>query len=195
MKQIIKALGFLITTVLVAVLVAAVVLAISSRTSRNGMSTVAGRHVLMVLSGSMEPAINTGDAIVVRPYVKGEQLKEGDVITFQSLNDPNMLITHRITGFVVVNGETVAYTTKGDSNNAIDSRPVIKSLIVGVYQWRIPYFGYISTFIRQPIGIVVFVILPGLILIGMELKKIFTAVVGADEAKQGPAQVTGGDGR
>ena len=76
--------------------------------------------VLSVLSGSMEPAIRTGDVIIVEPLRPEHEIREGDVITFRAADAPDMLITHRVIGIVSVNGEPAAYVTKGDANEAPD---------------------------------------------------------------------------
>ena len=166
-----------LTAVLVVVLVATVALAISARRSADGLQTVLGYKVLSVLSGSMEPAIKTGDVIIVEPLKSDQEIAEGDVITFRAPDSPDMLITHRVVGIVSVNGEPAAYVTKGDNNDSIDLTPVQRSQVVGIQRWRIPYYGYLSNFMRRPLGIILCVIAPGLVLIGMEVRKIMQLVM------------------
>lgn len=196
MKRFLKVLGFLTTTLLLLLLGASVVLAISARRSPDRISTVVGHKLLSVLSGSMEPAINTGDVIILKPFnIATDEIQVGDVITFRTKSDPNMMITHRVIGIAMVNDKPSAYVMKGDNNDSPDVATVTRQQIVGIYRWRIPYFGYISSFIRQPVGLILFVILPGLVLIGMEFKKIWTAVAEAEKAQAESAQTTGGDRR
>lgn len=173
-----------LTAVLVVVLVATVALAISARRSADGLQTVLGYKVLSVLSGSMEPAIKTGDVIIVEPLKPDQEIAEGDVITFRAPDSPDMLITHRVVGIVSVNGEPAAYVTKGDNNDSIDLTPVQRSQVVGIQRWRIPYYGYLSNFMRRPLGIILCVIAPGLVLIGMEVRKIMQLVMEEERARQ-----------
>jgi signal peptidase len=171
-----KVLNILVTAGLILLILASTALAISARRSKDALPSVAGRKVLTVLSGSMTPAIRTGDVIVVKPVLPGERAKEGDVITFRAKEDGSMLITHRVVGLIQVEGKTVAYVTKGDNNQSQDLTPVPVDRVIGLYQWRIPFFGYVSNFIRKPFGILLFVIVPGLLFIGGELKKLWRAL-------------------
>ena len=58
---------------------------------------VMGYKPMIVLSGSMETSIYTGDLVVVN-IVDAKVLKEEDVIAFR--NDANTVTTHRITEIV-----------------------------------------------------------------------------------------------
>lgn len=193
LRTVLKVLNILVTAGLVLVIITATALAISARRSKDALPSVVGRKVLTVLSGSMEPTIRTGDAIVVKPVQPGELAKEGDVITFRTKEEKNMLITHRVVGLVQVDGRPVAYVTKGDNNQTQDLTPVAVDQVVGIYQWRIPFFGYISTFMRKPFGIFLFVVLPGLLFIGGELKKLWRALEDSEAASK-PKEAQGKEG-
>lgn len=189
MKLFLKVLNYAVTAVLILVIAAAAFLAFSARFSKDKIPTVAGHKVLTVLSGSMEPNIHTGDVIVIRPYTPADEIKEGDVITFRTKEKADMLITHRVVGTVNVNGVPQVYVTKGDANDSEDLSTVGKDQVVGVYQARVPYFGYVSNFLHKPIGIILCVVLPGVILLGLEFRKIYQILAEAEAAK-----AKGGDG-
>jgi signal peptidase len=182
LQKVLKVLNILVTAVLVLLILASAALSISARRAKDALPTIGGQKLLSVLSGSMEPTIRTGDVIAVRPVQRGEIAKEGDVITFMAKDDGSMLITHRVLGIVQVNGETVAYVTKGDNNQSPDANPVPVDRVIGLYQWRIPLFGYVSDFMRKPFGILLFVVLPGLLFVGGELKKIWRALEETEES-------------
>ncbi|MBP2017185.1 signal peptidase [Symbiobacterium terraclitae] len=184
MKLVLRILNGAVTAVLAVILVATVALAITARRSQDGMPSVLGYKVLSVLSGSMEPAIKTGDVIIVEPLKPDHEIKEGDVITFRAADAPEMLITHRVVGIVSVNGEPTAYVTKGDNNDAVDLSPVSRSQVVGIQRWRVPYYGYLREFMRKPVGIVSLVIAPGVLLIAMEIRKIVQVVMEEERAKK-----------
>lgn len=183
MKKLLNALNVLVTVVLVLVIAAAAFLAFSARFSKDKIPTVAGHKVLTVLSGSMEPAIHTGDVVIIRPITPADEIKEGDVITFRTKEKADMLITHRVMGTVNVNGVPKAYVTKGDANDSEDLSTVARDQVVGIYQWRVPYFGYVSNFMHKPVGIILCVVLPGLLLIGIEFVKIWKILAEAEAAK------------
>lgn len=193
MKGVMKILGIAVNVALVLIIAAGAVMGFTSKRSPDGIPTVAGRKVLAVISGSMEPAIHTGDVIIVKPLAQGEEIRDGDVITFRAKDAPSMLITHRVMGTVLVNEKPVAYTTKGDANPSIDADVVTREQVVGRYLWRIPYFGYVASFLRKPIGIILFVIVPGLIIVGLEFRKIWIAVSEEEAAKAAAARAAGGE--
>ncbi|MCW2726463.1 MAG: peptidase signal peptidase [Frankiales bacterium] len=83
-------------------------------------------QALVVLSGSMEPAIPTGSLVVYRK-ADASQIKRGDVIVFSKPSDPTERVTHRV--YSIGSGPTGRYfTTKGDANGVPDN-------------WRIPAVG------------------------------------------------------
>ncbi|MDF2531705.1 MAG: signal peptidase [Clostridia bacterium] len=103
---------------------------------------------LTVLSGSMSPTIETGDMIVVRN--KAAHLQVGEIGTYRV---GNSLVTHRVMEITTDNGN-VAYITQGDANNTTDGNPINKDQLVGKYQLRIPFAGYVIANLRGWLGIV-----------------------------------------
>lgn len=128
-----------------------------------------GWRTEMVLSGSMEPAIPTGSVVVVRPIAAGE-VREGDVIMFASLAG-HSLTTHRVIR-VDQQSTGLRFFTKGDANKGDDINPVIPAQLVGIVVFSIPYLGYLISFIRTPLGLVLFLIVPVTVLIISELLNV-----------------------
>ncbi len=184
MRVFLKILNAAVTALLVLLVIASTTLAISARRSRDAMPTIAGHKVLTVLSGSMEPVIHTGDVIVVRPLAAGEMPAEGDIVTFRTREQTDMLVTHRIIGTVTVNGTVTAWVTRGDANDSPDQSMLQPQQVVGRYQWRIPYFGYVVSFLHQPLGIILAVVLPGLVLIGVEIRRLWQLAAEAEAARR-----------
>ncbi len=120
-----------------------------------------------VMSGSMEPEISTGGIVLVKP---AEDYAVGDVITYEIRGSQDK-VTHRIHEISKVNGETVAIT-KGDANNAPDSDPVYSNQIVGKEYIDIPWLGYILSYIKTPVGLILIIIIPAVIIIYEEIRKI-----------------------
>jgi len=123
---------------------------------------------LVVLSGSMEPAIHTGSVVVVKPV---SDYKIGDVITFGPMSKTRVPTTHRIYD-IKVNAGTPVYLTKGDANNAPDTREIQKRDIIGKVLFSLPYLGYAVDTARKPIGFAFIIIIPALIIIYDQVIKI-----------------------
>ncbi len=119
---------------------------------------------MIVQSGSMEPEIKTGSIVMVKP---ASEYKVGDIITFGAYSKTKAPTTHRI---YEIKDNT--YITKGDANNAPDSKIVSQKEIIGKVIIDVPYLGYAVHAVRQPVGFVAVLIIPALIIIGDEIKKI-----------------------
>jgi signal peptidase len=117
----------------------------------------------------LEPAIQTGSVVIVRPIVP-ETLRKGDIIMFSSL-DMRSLTTHRV---VTVQYEpTLRFITRGDANNNSDINPVIPVQIVGIVAFTIPYLGLLTQFIKTPLGFTLFFLIPAVMLIGHEVLNLW----------------------
>jgi signal peptidase len=132
-----------------------------------------GWRTEIVLSGSMEPAIQTGSVVVSRP-IAAEDVREGDVIMFAS-SDGNSLTTHRVVS-VQPENDGLHFTTKGDANKGADINAVVPGQIVGIIVFSVPYLGYLVAFIRTPLGLVLFLVIPATILIISELLKVYKSL-------------------
>ncbi len=123
-------------------------------------------QVLTVLSGSMEPDIKTGSIVVIKP---AESYKIGEVITFGKNSETPT--THRIENIEVTEGR-VLYTTKGDANNAPDAKTVLKRDIIGKVLFSVPFIGYAVDAVKKPIGFMLIIVIPAVIIVYDELRKV-----------------------
>ena len=128
--------------------------------------------VLTALSGSMEPEIKTGSIVVVKPV---SEYKIGDIITFNSASKGGVPTTHRIIEMKVNEGAPI-YITKGDANNAPDTREITEKDIVGKVLLNVPYMGYAVDFARKPLGFMLIIGIPAVAIIGDEVRKIIKEV-------------------
>lgn len=94
-------------------------------------------YMMGIGSGSMEPIIYKGDAIVLTKVNKDTELKLEDVIAYE---DENEIIVHRI---IQINDDNT-YVTKGDNNTTRDPLDVKHSTVKGKVLFRIPYLAYPS---------------------------------------------------
>jgi signal peptidase len=117
-----------------------------------------GRYKLMiVMSGSMKPAFDTGSLIVVKK-INPEMLHPGDIITYRYGENEGRFITHRIME-VVQKQEGIFFVTKGDANDTRDFFMVPEANVMGKVAVALPYLGYIVGFPWFKTGVLVFLII------------------------------------
>ncbi|AVQ99936.1 signal peptidase I [Oceanobacillus iheyensis] len=161
MKMTLKTMSNILYTIVIAVLLCALLVVGLSKASGNEVN-VFGYQIKSVLSGSMEPGIQTGSVIAVKTGGDMQRFSEGDVITYRA--EDNILITHRI---IEVENNGQQYITQGDANNGPDVSPVLSENVVGKYAgFTIPYVGYVFQFATSPEGAALLMILPGFLLLG-----------------------------
>ena len=105
-----------------------------------------GWKPFIVLSGSMETSIYTGDLVVVKE-TDAKELKKDDIIAFR--NEADTVTTHRIVEVINQNGN-VCFRTKGDNNNADDADLVQTKDIEGIYVFKISGLGDILMDLKEP---------------------------------------------
>ena len=127
---------------------------------------VFGWQFAVVRSGSMEPVIHTG-SVAVFGDVPAEGVYRGDIVVYHLPNGTR--ITHRVAS-VADNGSSLI--TKGDANRTADPDPVSMGAIEGKFLFSVPYLGYAATWVRQPVGLAMVVLLPGAIVIALSILSI-----------------------
>ena len=168
MKKIIKKLLDVLCIGLILCFIFFVFSSFKARRNPEHIPGIWGYRPMLVLSGSMSPAIEAGDMIIAKT-IKPRDIALGDVITYKINQDT--LVTHRVIEIIDDKGKLM-FKTKGDANNVDDQSLVAEDQIVGSLGMKIPYGGHLAEFVRKPIGFVLFVILPGMTLLGIELKNI-----------------------
>lgn len=159
--KIMKWVNNIVSGILMTLLICLVFIVVISKAS-GGEPQFFGYQLKTVLSGSMEPGIQTGSIIAVKTAEDKTSFKKGDVITFQEAE--GILITHRITE-VIKSGDSVLYRTKGDNNNAEDMNPVLSDNVVASYTgFTMPYVGYFNNFASSKNGAFLLLI-PGILLL------------------------------
>jgi len=115
LKLIVDILTFLVFIVLIVIIFAKLKMMISG----NDYFELAGYSVFSVKTGSMAPAINQNDVILVKSQ---DYYEMGDIITYK---EEKSYITHRI---ISVRGHDII--TQGDANNAKDSS-ITDDMVIG----------------------------------------------------------------
>jgi signal peptidase I len=127
-----------------------------------GVPPLAGFRSLTVMSGSMEPAVTTGD-VVVNEMIRPLAARPGDVVSFRDPDGGHRMITHRLRRIQAV-GTTVELETKGDANNAVERWAMPAGGRIGRVIYRVPKLGYLLIWAGSPYGRLALIALPTLVL-------------------------------
>ena len=161
--KVVKYLWNIIKWVIVVVLAVLVIIIgsvfIQTKTNPNKVPSIFGYKPFVVLSGSMESEIYTGDLAIVKE-IDPSTLKVGDIIAFK--DEDGYVVTHRIKEIENVDG-TKRFITKGDNNNTEDNGFVTLDRVEGIYVFKIDGFGNVVLTLQKPVtlGIVLGVIILG----------------------------------
>jgi len=151
----IKCAGIAVCGLLVLVLVVNVTIILKSYIYPDRVPDFLGYKPFIVLSGSMEPAIQAGDLIITK-VIEPEKVAEGDIIAFQA--EKNTIVTHRVTD--VRTEEGLSFLTRGDANTGADAKAVGVGELEGIYLCRLAGVGNFAMFLQTPLGMLLFVITP-----------------------------------
>ena len=102
-------------------------------------------HAVAIATGSMSPAINRGDIVIIKKTKDINSIEIGDVIAY---NYHNVLVVHRLAKKVKVDNEFYYYS-KGDNNKEIDNYIIKEDMIIGVVNTRIPYLGMPTVWLNE----------------------------------------------
>jgi signal peptidase len=132
---------------------------------------VLGWHGVIVLTGSMEPALKTGGLAFIDEGVSANSIGAGDIITFR---DPSAerQVTHRVAE-VVHDDSRLSFRTKGDANDTADQTLVPAGNLVGREVFAVPEVGNWSNWIRAKDHLFMILWLPAGLVIAGELTNIF----------------------
>lgn len=166
--KVLTAIGVILCIILIPILIINVTLIVKSYTNTEEVPTFGGYAPLIVLTGSMEPDIMSGDLIFVK-QIDGKDVNVHDVIAFF---DPDgngtSILTHRVEEIYEENG-TLYFRTKGDANNTEDRLPVSADKLVGIYVTRIGGAGNIAMFMQTTTGLIICVVVPLVLIIGWDI--------------------------
>ncbi|WP_292809951.1 signal peptidase I [Microbacterium sp.] len=106
----------------------------------------AGGERYTILGGSMDPAIPLGSLVVVQPR-EFDEVRVGDVVTFQLESGKSPVATHRVVGEGRAGDGERVLVTQGDANDAADLEPVRAPQLRGVLLYSIPLLGWMNVLI------------------------------------------------
>lgn len=98
-----------------------------------------------VATGSMEPAIQVGDVVIVC-RADPDKLQVGDIIRYRC---DGYTVIHRIVARQDgVDGQALSFTTQGDSNNGPDTAPVSPEQVMGKVVLTVPKVGGLTLWLH-----------------------------------------------
>ena len=210
-KQIGKIILDILLYLFLAVCIFAVFITLTSKRDSDGAAEVFGYQMRLVTSESMAECEFTDVSaykikdiplrsmvfVKVIPDDPAEadkfyrSLQVGDVLTFRYVYTTQVTITNRITAIEEVEGG-FKISLAGDNKNAEDGQlvqvidtsiPNNTNYVIGKVTGQAKLFGVIMSFLMQPVGIILLIILPCFIIILLEVLKI-VRVLGADRRKR-----------
>ncbi len=137
-----------------------------------------GYKAYVILSDSMSSVdgdtskgyFNAGDLVLVKE-VEPSTLQAGDIVSYISTNTENYgsTVTHMIRELTVDNSGNPGFITYGTATNTNDDNVVTYPYVQGKYEGaRIPAIGKFFMFLKTVPGYIVCILLPFLLLIGMQ---------------------------
>jgi signal peptidase len=132
---------------------------------------LAGYRSFTVRSGSMTPAIETGDVVVTRT-ISPLSARVGDVVTFVDPEGTGKLFSHRVQSVRAV-GDEVAFVTRGDANTSTEHWRVPASGSIGRVAYRIPKVGYALSWVDSAPARLALIAIPALLLLWAALIRIW----------------------
>lgn len=171
-----KILSYTLIVILMIIASFLVFFVIDSKLShKKGVNPMFGLYT--IVSSSMHPNINMYDVILIK-NVDTNELKIGDVITFESTNVffGGTPITHRIVEVININNNERVFRVKGDANATYDKELVISENVLGKAILRLPNLGKIQYFLTSKKGWFCVVLLPLLIIMLYDIYKIYKLI-------------------
>ena len=175
MSIILKILKISIITILSIIVLINLYIIFQTKKSPDKVPSIFGYKPLIVLSGSMEPTIMTGDLVFVKNYNINE-INENDIIAFKV--SENTIVTHRIVKKIETESNDICFETKGDANNTSDKDYVCSGIIEGKYEFKLSKLGTVLVFIQKPLGFTIMMM--SIFILGM----IIYIIINKKEAKK-----------
>ncbi len=118
---------------------------------------LAGYHPLIMRSGSMVPAIEVGDVVVIE-HVWALDVGPGDVVTFQDPSGEAGTVTHRVRSVDDSDGVRT-FETCGDANVECESWSIVPEDTVGRAVFVVPGVGLVVVNLLRPVMLFVLAVI------------------------------------
>jgi signal peptidase I len=129
---------------------------------------LAGGRIYAAQTDSMRPTFTAGDAVLAR-HVDDSVLRPGMVVSYRDRSDPTVLLSHRI-----IQSDQFGLITKGDNNPESDL-PIGRSAVDGQVYAVAPKLGALMQWLRTPVGLIVAVYIPAIVVVLVILLRLVKA--------------------
>lgn len=137
-----------------------------------GVGALLGFRALVVRSGSMAPAIQSGDVVVTR-LVRPSAVEPGDVVTFRDPSRQGDLVTHRVVQ-IRLQGDLLSFVTRGDANTGEERWSIARDGTIGAAAFRVPGAGHVLAWLRMPAIRTALLVVSALALAALALRRIWS---------------------
>lgn len=162
MKKVCKSIWKIICSFVI--FISLLVTLISIISNKDGIPNVFGYSPFSIQSNSMYPTIKKGDLIITKFDKTISNYDIDDIVSFFAYeNGQNIIKTHRISN-IIKEENMIMLETKGDNNDIEDIALLTEIDIIGKYQTRIPFIGYLIDFFKNKWVFLFLIIIPLLIL-------------------------------
>ena len=120
----------------------------------------------VVASGSMIPALEVYDIIIIQGHQPFEEVEVGDIIVFDRPSDHNRVIVHRVES--ILSEDPLTVRTQGDANPSFirgTDYPITEEEYIGKVAYVIPQVGYITQVLKPPMNYIIIAIVIGIMII------------------------------
>ncbi len=126
----------------------------------------------VVASGSMIPALNVYDVLIVQGRAPFEEVQIGDIIVFDRPSGHDRVIVHRVVS--ITDDDPKTLRTKGDNNVASipgTDFPITEKEYIGTVQFQIPQIGFVTQILKPPTNYILIVVVIGFMIVREIIKK------------------------
>ena len=215
-NRILLIIGNVLVYVFFALCVCLLIITVASKKSDDGATTIFGHETRIVLTGSMDKSELTDvssykiKSIPVNSMVFIEKVPEdsveaakwydslevGDVLTIKYVYSTQMTITHRLVektpnpngGYtLVLEGDNKTYNPNQNQQTIETWDEDSPNYVIGKVTGQSKFFGFIVSSMKRPLGIVLVIIIPCLIIIILEIIHI-VGVLGSHKKEKMAAE-------
>ena len=123
-----------------------------------------GFRLYQIMSGSMEPTIHVGDAVITKEV---PELNEGDILAYEN---GQAITVHRVIK-VYTEGDKRMYEAQGDNNNAPDQGLIMPEQVKGKVVFTVKKAGEGINLLRK-YGIIILIFAVGIIVIVALIRRL-----------------------
>lgn len=158
-----------VLNVVVTVFVILFVLVVFLQRFSNNRISFFDYRLFTVVTGSMTPKYEIGDVLIAKE-VEPQDIKKGDTISYlgRSGTFKDKVVTHQVVDIEQDQDGNYIFHTKGLAN-LIEDPIVYEDQLYGVVQAKTTILSFIYKVIGTPIGMLIFVVIPILYIVGSEI--------------------------